>query len=173
MIQRAVTAIIGVVIGLFATFAVFGAVMGGLDNFYLLTRHTCNYGTESAPDRFLRVAIETTGNSTSLYRTSATSITANTEPEDIDWAYAYDVVQDGSEVRHCQIMFPSSVSLASGTHEMLTPTGDLITLNLTAPAYTARAFLVISGIAGLRHDHHSPTSPGLKRKGCSRRRVSW
>ena len=59
MIQRAVTAIIGVVIGLFATFAVFGAILGGLDNFYLLTRHACNFGTESAPDRLLRVYVNT------------------------------------------------------------------------------------------------------------------
>ena len=38
MIQRAITAIIGVVIGLFATFAVFSAILGGLDSFYLLTQ---------------------------------------------------------------------------------------------------------------------------------------
>ena len=61
MIQRAVTAIIGVVIGLFATFAVFGAILGGLDNFYLLTQSACNYGTESAPERFTRGVLPTSG----------------------------------------------------------------------------------------------------------------
>ena len=45
MIQRAITAIIGVVIGLFATFAVFSAILGGLDSFYLLTQDACNYGS--------------------------------------------------------------------------------------------------------------------------------
>ena len=54
MIQRAVTAIIGVVIGLFATFAVFGTVLGGLDDFYLLTQGTCAHGDENNPTRFVR-----------------------------------------------------------------------------------------------------------------------
>ena len=50
MIQRAVTAIIGVVIGLFATFAVFSAILAGLDSFYLLTQDACNYGSENSPE---------------------------------------------------------------------------------------------------------------------------
>ena len=54
MIQRAVTAIIGVVIGLFATFAVFGTILGGLDNFFLLTQDACNFGDENSPERILR-----------------------------------------------------------------------------------------------------------------------
>ena len=58
MIQRAVTAIIGVVIGLFATFAVFSAILGGLDSFYLLTQDACNYGSTNSPKRVLRIAPE-------------------------------------------------------------------------------------------------------------------
>ena len=58
MIQRAVTAIIGVVIGLFATFAVFSAILGGLDSFYLLTQDACNYGSTNSPQRVLRIAPE-------------------------------------------------------------------------------------------------------------------
>ena len=50
MIQRAVTAIIGVVIGLFATFAVFSAILAGLDSFYLLTQDACNYGSDNSPE---------------------------------------------------------------------------------------------------------------------------
>ena len=131
MIQRAVTAIIGVVIGLFATFAVFGAILGGLDNFYLLTRHACNYGTESAPDRLLRVAVVTTwtGN-TAPCSAGGSSITANTEPDDMDWAYAYDVRQDGTATRsYCQTgKCRTARLLPPAAHNMLTPTGDLISV---------------------------------------------
>ena len=56
MIQRAVTAIIGVVLGLFATFAVFSAILAGLDSFYLLTQDACNYGSDNSPKRILRFA---------------------------------------------------------------------------------------------------------------------
>ena len=58
MIQRAVTAIIGVVIGLFATFAVFSAILAGLDSFYLLTQDACNYGSDNSPKRVLRIIAE-------------------------------------------------------------------------------------------------------------------
>ena len=56
MIQRAVTAIIGVVIGLFATFSVFESILIGLDDLYLMTQDTCNVGTESKPVRTLKLA---------------------------------------------------------------------------------------------------------------------
>ena len=46
------------VIGLFATFAVFSAILGGLDSFYLLTQDACNYGSINSPKRVLRVAPE-------------------------------------------------------------------------------------------------------------------
>ena len=76
MIQRAVTAIIGVVIGLFATFSVFEAILAGLDNFYLLTQDACNIGTESRPIRTLRMAhVDTGGNSFGV----------PTSFEDVDW----------------------------------------------------------------------------------------
>ena len=58
MIQRAVTAIIGVVLGLFATFAVFSAILAGLDSFYLLTQDACNYGSDNSPKRVLRIIAE-------------------------------------------------------------------------------------------------------------------
>ena len=135
MIQRAVTAIIGVVIGLFATFAVFGAILGGLDNFYLLTRHACNYGTESAPDRLLRVAVVTTGSgatAANLFRTSGTAITPNTEPEDLDWAFAYNLTQDGTNTEHCVLTTGTSDAINAGTYNMLTPTGDIISLTVAA-----------------------------------------
>ena len=94
MIQRAVTAIIGVVIGLFATFAVFGAILGGLDNFYLLTQDAC-MGEDEDPQRFLRVAIETAGTITWQHPSATTctsrpgitqsDIDETTSPEDINW----------------------------------------------------------------------------------------
>ena len=62
MIQRAVLAMIGVVIGLLVTFAVFSAILGGLDGFYLLTQDACNYGTENRAKRTVRIAPEVFGN---------------------------------------------------------------------------------------------------------------
>ena len=90
MIQRAVTAIIGVVIGLFATFAVFSAILGGLDSFYLLTQDACNYGSANSPKRVLRIAPENTdhpgdadevdwnSDGVTLYELSGDCVTAST-----------------------------------------------------------------------------------------------
>ena len=122
MIQRAVTAIIGVVIGLFATFAVFGAILGGLDNFYLLTRHACNFGTEASPDRFLRVYVETN-------RAGTEDVTRATDPNDVDWALGYDILQSATSTTptYCAIALGSDV-LSGGTELMLTPTGEYISI---------------------------------------------
>ena len=102
MIQRAITAIIGVVIGLFATFAVFSAILGGLDSFYLLTQDACNYGSLNSPKRVLRVAPENPDHPG--------------DADEIDWTRdGLDVVQAGDG---CAV--PDAISV--GTH--LTPTGD-------------------------------------------------
>ena len=103
MIQRAITAIIGVVIGLFATFAVFSAILGGLDSFYLLTQDACNYGSLNSPKRVLRIAPENPEHPG--------------DADEIDWTSdGLDLVHDGSG--GCQV---EGVT-AGGTH--LTPTGD-------------------------------------------------
>ena len=102
MIARAITSIIGVVIGLFATFAVFSAILGGLDSFYLLTQDACNYGSLNSPKRVLRVAPENPDHPG--------------DADEIDWSRdGLDVVQAGDG---CQV---EGVA-ATGTH--LTPTGD-------------------------------------------------
>ena len=102
MIQRAITAIIGVVVGLFATFAVFSAILGGLDSFYLLTQDACNYGSLNSPKRVLRVAPENPEHPG--------------DADEIDWSRdGLDVVQAGDG---CQVEGVTAV----GTH--LTPTGD-------------------------------------------------
>ena len=124
MIQRAVTAIIGVVIGLFATFAVFGAILGGLDNFYLLTRHACNFGTEASPDRFLRVYVDTS-------RAGTEDVTRTTEPNDVDWALGYDIAQSATTTDHCVIALGSD-TIAPAVELMLTPTGEYISLDVSS-----------------------------------------
>ena len=102
MIQRAITAIIGIVIGLFATFAVFSAILGGLDSFYLLTQDACNYGSDNSPKRVLRVAPENPEHPG--------------DADEIDWSRdGLDVVQAGDG---CQVEGVTE----GGTH--LTPTGD-------------------------------------------------
>ena len=76
MIQRAVTAIIGVVIGLLATFSVFESILVGLDDMYLQTRGACNVGIDSRPVRALRLGMvepETTVDFPSSF-------------DDIDWS---------------------------------------------------------------------------------------
>ena len=102
MIQRAVTSIIGVVIGLFATFAVFSAILGGLDGFYLLTQDACNYGSENSPKRTLRIAPEVQGNPR--------------DADAIDWtASGLDVYDNGGIC---------AVDGANASETYLTPTGD-------------------------------------------------
>ena len=125
MIQRAVTAIIGVVIGLFATFAVFGSVLGGLDNFYLLTQDTCNFGTANAPKRLLRIAHVADGNMT---------------PEDVDWSGAYNLIQVGSScVLDEEITFSYDNQLTTEqvfNEYWMTPAGDYIVFSVPIPAST-------------------------------------
>ena len=126
MIQRAVTAIIGVVIGLFATFAVFGTILGGLDNFFLLTQNTCNYGDSNSPDRILRGALVTDRTDT---------------PNDVDWgsSIAGTFAQHGSNVTRCTF----DVAWNPGTHPyMVTPTGDYIQLGRAPGATSTTAYTV-------------------------------
>ena len=98
MIQRAVTAIIGVVIGLFATFAVFGTVLAGLDDFYLLTQGTCAHGDENNPTRFVRaVGVNAEGN----------YLTTDLEPTDnlVDWSdqFATTLIQGTTDPDLCMV----------------------------------------------------------------------
>ena len=105
MIQRAVTAIIGVVIGLFATFAVFGSILGGLDNFYLLTQNACNYGTDTAPKRVLRLAPDPSGKSG--------------EPDAAEWDKGLTISQV-DDTTDCK----GDKAVTAGNY--ITPNGDLI-----------------------------------------------
>ena len=103
MIQRAVTAIIGVVIGLFATFAVFSAILGGLDSFYLLTQGACNYGSDNSPKRVLRIAPE--------------NMDHPGDADEIDWG------QDGISLENTSGLCVADESLSADTL-YLTPNGD-------------------------------------------------
>ena len=116
MIARAITAIIGVVIGLFATFAVFSAILGGLDSFYLLTQDACNYGSLNSPKRLLRVAPENPEHPG--------------DADEIDWSRdGLDVTHDGS----------GGCEVGGGVDDTLTylsPTGDEVVLGgLALQAY--------------------------------------
>ena len=136
MIQRAITAIIGVVIGLFATFAVFSAILGGLDSFYLLTQDACNYGSINSPKRVLRVAPENPEHPG--------------DADEIDWSRdGLDVVQVGD---NCHVYGASAV----GTH--LTPTGDefevgaVVDPNLGGSATTAQFATIQYGLTAFWTD---------------------
>ena len=112
MIQRAVTAIIGVVIGLFATFAVFSAILGGLDSLYLTTRDSCNYGTANAPKRALHV-VEVAG--------------PGLDPDDVDWSAAFGLQEaDASIGCSFDTMLPADPISKGTTRYFITPTGDYI-----------------------------------------------
>ena len=123
MIQRAVTAIIGVVIGLFATFAVFGTILGGLDNFYLLTQDACNYGTEASPERFLRVYVGSIRN--------GLEVTRDMDPSDVDWDTSY-VIRQGTATNtaECVIEMGNDPLTQADDRLMMTPTGDFITFSV-------------------------------------------
>ena len=108
MIARAVTAIIGVVIGLFATFAVFSAILGGLDSFYLLTQDACNYGSLNSPKRVLRIAPENPEHPR--------------DADEIDWSRdGLDLTHDGSG--GCVVEGGADVTLV-----YLSPTGERVAL---------------------------------------------
>ena len=130
MIARAITSIIGVVIGLFATFAVFSAILGGLDSFYLLTQDACNYGSDNSPKRALRVAPENPDHPG--------------DADEIDWSRdGLDVVQSG---------LSCAVDGANALSTYLTPTGDEFTapanINASLPstAFTLPAYRDESGV---------------------------
>ena len=114
MIQRAVTAIIGVVIGLFATFAVFGSILGGLDNFYLLTQDSCNYGTANAPKRVLRLA-------------KAPASPNADSPDHADWENAVTLAEGPAKTTftHCT----TTTDVENGYGDYITPNGDTILIH--------------------------------------------
>ena len=60
MIQGAVIRVIGVVLGLFVIFSVVSPVAGGLDELYLHSIASCNFGSEDNPERALRMGTDTT-----------------------------------------------------------------------------------------------------------------
>ena len=55
MIQGAVIRVIGVVLGLFVIFSVVSPIAGGLNELYLHSIASCNFGTEENPERALRL----------------------------------------------------------------------------------------------------------------------
>ena len=111
MIQRAITTLIGVIIGLLATFAVFSAILGGLDGFYLLTQGSCNYGTASSPNRTVRIAPEVDG-----------------KPGDAD---AIDWTADGLDVYNDD--GNCVVDGMDNSLSYLTPTGDPFVMDAGSP----------------------------------------
>ena len=119
MAQRIVTSMLGVVIGMFATFAVFGSIVGVMDRLFLVTQGACSFGHAGSPERFTRVAIYTDD--------GVTPVNRRTRPEDVDWQYAYDMVQDQTNVEHCQIHTRQHRFSGAATFTIITPTGELIT----------------------------------------------
>ena len=82
MIQGAVIRVIGVVLGLFVIFSVVSPVAGGLDELYLHSVASCNFGTPENPERALRMGTDSTWSSTS-----------DIEADDVDWDTPGNVVQ--------------------------------------------------------------------------------
>ena len=124
MIQRAITAIIGVVIGLFATFAVFSAILGGLDSFYLLTQDACNYGSLNSPKRILRIAPENPEHPR--------------DADEIDWSRdGLDLTHDGSG--GCVVDGGADATLV-----YLSPTGERVDLAGGSATTTTVTVTVIS-----------------------------
>ena len=82
MIQGAVIRVIGVVLGLFVIFSVVSPVAGGLDELYLHSVASCNFGDEDNPERALRFGTDRSW-------TSASDI----DPDDVDWNTVGNVVQ--------------------------------------------------------------------------------
>ncbi len=100
MIQGAVIRVIGVVLGLFVIFSVVSPVAGGLDELYLHSIASCNFGTEDNPERVLRIG-------TNPDWTSASDIDA----DDVDWNTAANVVELESA-----FLFHGSTKCAGKTH---------------------------------------------------------
>ena len=82
MIQGAVIRVIGVVLGLFVIFSVVSPVAGGLDELYLYSVDSCNFGTAENPERVLRMGTNTEWLSAS-----------DIEADDVDWNIPANVVQ--------------------------------------------------------------------------------
>ena len=88
MIQGAVIRVIGVVLGLFVIFSVVSPVAGGLDELYLHSVASCNFGTEENPERALIIGTDSSW-------TSASEIDA----DDVEWGTPANVLtlrQDGT-----------------------------------------------------------------------------
>ena len=88
MIQGAVIRVIGVVLGLFVIFSVVSPVAGGLDELYLHSVASCNFGTEENPERALIIGTDSSW-------TSATPVDA----DDVEWGTPANVLtlqQDGT-----------------------------------------------------------------------------
>ena len=82
MIQGAVIRVIGVVLGLFVIFSVVSPVAGGLDELYLHSIASCNFGTEDNPERVLRMGTN-----------SAWTSTSDIDADDVDWDTSANVLE--------------------------------------------------------------------------------
>ena len=80
MIQGAVIRVIGVVLGLFVIFSVVSPVAGGLDELYLHSIASCNFGTEENPERALKFGSNPAWTSLS-----------DADPDEVDWGTAANV----------------------------------------------------------------------------------
>ena len=81
MIQGAVIRVIGIVLGLFVIFSVVSPVAGGLDELYLHSIASCNFGTPENPERVLRLGTDA----------SFTTFGA-VDPDEVDWNTPANVV---------------------------------------------------------------------------------
>ena len=80
MIQGAVIRVIGVVLGLFVIFSVVSPIAGGLDELYLHSIASCNFGTEENPERALKFGSNSTWTSLS-----------DADPDEVEWDTAANV----------------------------------------------------------------------------------
>ena len=144
MIARAITAIIGVVIGLFATFAVFSAILGGLDSFYLLTQDACNYGSINSPKRILRIAPENPEHPR--------------DADEIDWSRdGLDLTHDGSG--GCVVEGGADVTLV-----YLSPTGERVDLAGGSATTTTVTVSVLSTTTHTSIPGVMDTPPGISHR---------
>ena len=81
MIQGAVIRVIGVVLGLFVIFSVVSPVAGGLDELYLHSIASCNFGDADNPERAVKFGYN--GNWNSL---------SEADPDEVEWGTTTNVV---------------------------------------------------------------------------------
>ena len=163
MADRIPTVVIGVAMAMFATMAAAQFMHKGIHGIWLLGQHACAFEEAQrgqAPERFVRVAMSTDGSGGNAGRllsgASDPVLTRETDDDDIDWRYAYDIAADAPG--NCVLALPPGAGLPAGPNLLMTEEGDFIALQLNAPH--AGGDLVIGDevnqtepdVGGVRHD---------------------